>query len=56
MPLFLKEKSKTHNPHAVAIRSMEETLKIKQDKEAIDIANGAPSIQRALKINASVIL
>lgn len=56
VPSFLKERSQTHNPHPISIGSMEETLKIKHDKEAIDIANGVPSIQRTLKINAIVIL
>ena len=56
IPSFLKEESQTHNPHPIGIGSMEETLKIKQDKAAIDLANGVPSIQRALKINAIVIL
>lgn len=56
IPSFLKEKSQTLTPRPVGIGSMEEMLKIKQHKEAIDIANAVPSIQRALKINAIIIL
>lgn len=56
IPSFLKEKSQTHNPHPISVGSMEKMLKIKRNKEGVDIANEVPSIPGALKINAIVIL